>query len=202
MANKKRLAYKRKQFTMSKEQTKDAFYRETLKQVQKANNRLESLSRKYGSRTWASKKLFNRLDASTLKAVKRGRVKITKNMTMTQLSAVRNAVNMFLNSKTSTKAGIKQVKAQTKKSIKESLSLDREIDDADIEEFYDMLTTDAFKYFADLIGASTLWALIEDAREENDSESSFISRMEQYIAIGNDLDMRDKCIELYNKYVI
>ena len=202
MASKKRLAYKRKKFTSMKEQTKDAFYRETLKHVQDANARLESLSRKYGSRTWASKKLFNRLDVSTLKAIKRGRVNITKNMTMTQLTSVRNAVDMFLKSKTSTKAGIKQVKESTLKSMKATLSLDMEIDDADIEDFYDMLTEDVFKFFADKIGASTLWALIEDARESNSSQESFISMLERYIEIGNDLDIRDKAIRLYEKYVL
>lgn len=202
MASKRRQAYKRKSFSVSKENRKEQFYKETLKHVQDANARLQSLSRKYGSRTWASKKLFNRLDVTTLKAVKRGRVNITKNMTMTQLTAVRNAVDMFLKSKTSTKAGIKEVSEETKRSMKKALSIDREIDDEDIEDFYDMLSSDVFKYFADLIGASTLWALIEDAKENNDSENSFIARMESYISIGNDLDLRDKVIELYNKYVL
>ena len=201
MASKKRLAYKRKQFTMSKEQTKDAFYRETLKQVQKANNRLKSLSRKYGSRTWASKKLFNRLDASTLKAVKRGRVKITKNMTMTQLSAVRNAVNMFLNSKTSTKAGIKQTSESIKKGIQKTLAdEDRVIDDADIEEYYSMLTENSFKMFADYMGASTVWAFIDDAKESNMSENEFVETLNHYMDERFfDEEIRQNAIYLYNK---
>lgn len=201
MASKKRLAYKRKKFTVTKQETKDVFYRETLKHVQEANSRLQSLSRKYGSRTWASKKLFNRLDASTLKAVKRGRVNITKNMTMTQLTAVRNAVDQFLRSKTSTKKGIKQVSRQTKESIKRTLSLEREIDDEDVEDFWRMFEENDFMYFAEKIDPSTLWIIIEDAKENNDSPEQFVERLRQYTTV-NDLDEREKAIRLYNKYVL
>ena len=201
MASKKRLAYKRKKFVTTKQETKDAFYRETLKHVQEANSRLQSLSRKYGSRTWASKKLFNRLDVSTLKAVKRGRVNITKNMTMTQLTAVRNAVDQFLRSKTSTKKGIKQVSRQTKESIKRTLSLEREIDDEDVEDFWRMFEENDFMYFAEKIDPSTLWIIIEDAKENNDSPEQFVERLRQYTTV-NDLDERERAIRLYNKYVL
>lgn len=58
-----------------------------------------------------------------------------------------------------------------------------------------------FAYFADKIGASTLQEIIYDAIKNDDSEDDFISRLELYIEI-NDLDIREKAIRLYNKYVL
>ena len=63
-----------------------------------------------------------------------------------------------------------------------------------------MLGDDDFDYFADKIGASTLWQLIDEAIEMNDTEDSWLNRLGNYITL-NDLDIRDRAIRLYNKYV-
>ena len=70
----------------------------------------------------------------------------------------------------------------------------------DAEFYYDMLGDDDFDYFADKIGASTLWQLIDEAIEMNDTEDSWLNRLGNYITL-NDLDIRDRAIRLYNKYV-
>ena len=57
-----------------------------------------------------------------------------------------------------------------------------------------------FAYFADKIGASKLQEIIYDAIRANDSEDSFLDRLELYIEL-NDKDIREKAIRLYNKYV-
>ena len=63
-----------------------------------------------------------------------------------------------------------------------------------------MFESDDFNYFADKIGASTLWQLIDEAIEKNVSEENWISMLSSYITL-NDLDMRERAIRLYEKYI-
>ena len=70
--------------------------------VDKANRRLKGLRNAGYKGTYASKKLINRIDTKTLKAWdKKGRIKINKNLTNTQLKAVQKATDQFMKSKTS-----------------------------------------------------------------------------------------------------
>lgn len=175
--------------------------KETRKLVNKANARLDSLQRRYKSGTWASKKLANRLSQNKVDMWKNGRIRLPKNPNKTQLTAVNKAVNQFLRSKTSTKKGIQEVRRKQIESIKLRRSIeDEDFTDEDAEDFYEMFGEDDFQYFADKIGASKLQEIIYDAIREDDSEDDFLSRLELYIKL-NDLDIREKAIRLYNKYV-
>ena len=186
-----------------KKTSNERLERETRKLVSKANARLDSLQRRYKSGTYASKKLANRLDTSQLKAwSKSGKIKIRKNATKTQLLAINKATTQFLNSKTSTKKGISHFKKEQIENIKLRRSIDDEdFTEEDAEDFFDMFGDNDFDFFASKIGASTLQEIIYDAIREGDSEDDFISRLELYIEI-NDLDIREKAIRLYNKYVM
>lgn len=177
--------------------------KETRKLVSKANARLDSLQRRYKSGTYASKKLANRLNTTQLKAwSKGGKIKIKKNATKTQLTAINKAVNQFLKSSTSTKKGISMFRKSQIESIKLRRSIeDEDFTEEDAEDFFDMFGDNDFDFFASKIGPSTLQEIIYDAIRNNDSEDDFISRLELYIEI-NDLDIREKAIRLYNKYVL
>ena len=176
---------------------------ETRKLVDEANRRLKGLNNAGYRGTWASKKLINRIDTKTLKAWdKTGKIKVNKNLTSTQLKAIQKATEQFLASKTSRIKGIEETKKATINSIKETLSEENRerVTEEDAEFYYDMLGDDDFDYFADKIGASTLWQLIDEAIEMNDTEDSWLNRLGNYITL-NDLDIRDRAIRLYNKYV-
>lgn len=175
--------------------------KETRKLVNKTNARLDSLRRRYKSGTWASKKLSNRLTQNKIDMWKNGKIKLPKNPTKTQLRAVNKAASQFLASQTSTKKGINAVKRKQIENIKLRRSIeDEEFTEEDAEDFYDMFGDNDFAYFADKIGASKLQEIIYDAIRANDSEESFLDRLELYIEL-NDLDIREKAIRLYNKYV-
>ena len=177
---------------------------ETRKSVEKANKRLKGLKNAGYTGTWSSKKLINRLDNKKLDAWdKRGKIKVNKQMTNTQLKAVQKASDQFLKSKTSTPKGIKDVKSATIKSLQATLSDEQrgKVTEEDAEFYYDMFGSDDFNYFADKIGASTLWTLIDDSIEKLDSEESWLKKLSNYITL-NDLDMRERAIRLYEKYII
>lgn len=176
----------------------------TRKLVNKANARLDSLQRRYKSGTWASKKLANRLSTKKINMWFNGKIKMGKNQTKQQLLSLNKAVSQFLNSITSTKKGIKETREKTIESLRSSLSQeDKEISYEDSEKFYEMFGENSFSTLSDKIGASALQSVIEDAIEEDDTENSFIKRLELYGGLSmNDLDMRDAARNLYEKYVL
>lgn len=177
---------------------------ETRKLVEQANRRLKGLNNAGYKGTWASKKLANRIDTKVLKAwSKQGKIKINKTLTNTQLKAIQKATDQFLKSKTSTIKGIRDTELATIKSIQATLSDEKRglVTKEDAEFYYDMFGNDDFNFFADKIGASTLWMLIDEAIENNDSEDEWVNRLARYITL-EDLDLKERAIRLYNKYII
>lgn len=228
----KKFYSKKNQKSYSKKSTtqRQELYREVKKQVIEVNKRLEKLSRgydvnkavrnpktgrweriskdvkriSYKSGTWASKKLIDRLETSTLDAWANGKVKIRENMTITQLRAVQKAISQFMASKTSTLKGIQSVKESTKASLKATLS-DEDLgllSDSEVETMYNMLSDTDFSFLSDKVGASTAWSLIEDAKDNNDTEKGWINRLNRYAFEINDVDMKAKALAIYNKYIV
>lgn len=178
---------------------------ETRALVDKANRRLKGLESAGYKGTWASKKLANRLDTKVLKAMdKKGRIKVNRNLTNTQLLSIQKATKQFLTSETSKVSGIRRVKNSTLESLKATLSKDMNMSDKDIESAYEMLSDKDFDYFNkdDRIGASTMWALIEDAIEYEQKESTFIQNLLNIMDFSNDNDAINKAKRLYDKYVL
>lgn len=224
------MAKRYKKTISNKNNIKSDLYKQVQKQVRETNKRLEKLSRgydvnkavrnpktgrfervskevkrvSYDAGTWASKKLINRLETSTLDAWAKGRVIIRENMTITQLRAVQKATSQFMASKTSTLKGIQSVKESTKESLKATLSDEDlgEITDSEVETMYNMLSDNDFRFLSDKVGASTAWSLIEDAKENNDTEKGWINRLNRYAFEINDVDIRNKALEIYNKYIV
>lgn len=179
-------------------------YNELKKLSKRANQRLVRLEREFGQNTWASKKLKDRLSSDLVQAwTNKGRVKINKNMSIAQMRASIKATEQFLNSKTSTVKGIKQVTKRIKKDIKKSLSTEeQDLSDEEVESLYNLFSEDYAKDLIDKIGASELWTEILDAKEFNDNEEDFIDRIKNYLDFGNDDDMIEKLQIIYEKYVL
>lgn len=224
------MAKRYKRTSSSINSNKNQLYKQVQKQVIETNRRLEKLSRGYDVNkavrnpktgrferaskevkrvsfekgTWASKKLINRLETSTLDAWRGGKVKISKDMTITQLTALQKATSQFIASKTSTLKGIQSVKESTKASLKVTLSDEdlKEITEDEVETMYNMLSDTDFKFLYDKVGASTAWSLIEDAKENNDTENGWINRLKRYAFEINDVDMKAKALAIYNKYIM
>lgn len=178
-------------------------FNELKKLSKRANQRIVRLEREFGKDTWATKKLRDRLATEPLQAwTKTGRVKVNKSMTITQMKATIKATQQFLNSKTSTKRGIKQVRKTTIKNLAKSLGTEEEdLSNDEAETLYNMLSDDYVSDILKYIPASDFWVLIEDAKEQGDTQEDFISRISDYIDFGNDVDMRNKLIMIFEKYV-
>lgn len=178
-------------------------YNELKKLSKRANQRLVRLEREFGKDTWASKKLRNRLESEMIQAwTSSSRIKVNKSMSTTQMRAIIKATQQFLASKTSTVSGVKKVKKTTISGLARSLGTDdTKLTDEEAETLYDMLSDDYVTDLIKYIPASDFWALIEDAKEQHDTESQFINRIKDYIDYGNDKDMVMKLQAIYIKYV-
>jgi uncharacterized phage infection (PIP) family protein YhgE len=190
-----------KRIELNSEQQK--LFNELKKLSKRANQRIVRLEREFGKDTWATKKLRDKLATEPLQAwTKTGRVKVNKKMTITQMKATIKATQQFLNSKTSTKRGIKQIRETTIKQLAKSLGTDEEdLTYEEAETLYDMLSDDYVTDLLRYIPSSDFWALIEDAKEAGDNQESFVSRISDYIDFGNDVNMRSNLIMIYEKYV-
>lgn len=208
MATKRRTAIKSR-IVPTKEAKRERQYEKDFKiaqkQVQKVNQRLKSLERKFekGKGTWSVKLLRDKMDTEKIGAWKNNRLRVTKDMTRTQLIAVQKASSQFLKSKTSTKSGVNEVREQTKESLYKTLKLqDDELTMSDIDDFYILLgDADARPFLkTDIMGASALEVAISDAVSFSDSEQEFLARLETFVDIA-DGELREKAKRLYKKYV-
>lgn len=200
---KKRRRVTKKRRATTKEDVRKKKYQEVRKQSIKVNKKLKSLERRVKSGTWATRKLKNRLSIKKLKAWSgTGRVKVKSDLSITDLKMIEKALKQFLASKTSSKRGIMEARERVKESIKTTLNEEGyDLTDDEADTFYSMLEDDDFNYFADKVGASTMWAIMDDVIEYNESDSKFANRIERYVATINDLDTLEKVKSLYDKYV-
>lgn len=207
MANKRRTAYKKKKvLTKQEKQSKrqQDIYRQVQKDVQKANQRLKSLSRHYKTGTWSTKNLVNRLDSRTIKAWNNEskRIKINENMSVTQLKAVQKAVQQFMVSKTSTRKGIKEISESTKESLLKTFDIEgSKITKEDVQDIYDVMGSNEFNDISAKVGSSELIAMLMDTKDYQMSENSFISTLSSIIDFSNDIDLKEKASRLYNKFM-
>lgn len=180
--------------------------KQVQEQVNIVNKRLRRLDRKGFYNSFSSKKLFDRLDTSKFNALQKinGKVvgiKLRDDMTITDLNAVSRASRNFLASATSTPERLQRVIKKTKNSMFKTLKIkDDNLTMEDIENYYDMLGDKDFDAFNDKIGASSMWALIDEAVDNEDDLSGFLRRINNLISL-NDVDLRKKAINLFNKYV-
>ena len=174
-------------------------------QIKETNKRLRALDKKGFYNSFSSKKLFERLggkyDALDRVNGKVTGVRIRKNMNMTDLTAVQKATKQFLKSATSTPFKTKAVIRRTKESMYKTLKTkDNKLTREDIETYYEMLGNNDFDYFNEKIGASSMWALIDESIENEDNQRQFLNRINSLISL-NDEDIKKKAINLFKNYV-
>ena len=175
----------------------------SIEMVNKKLNRLDSAGL-YGS--YASKKLLRTIQKEPRVKYNRGkRAKVTvnvKNMNRIQIRYNQKVFNSFLESKTSSAFGIKDVESRTRAKLKESLSeiRDEDLTDQDVEDFYTLVEDNDFRYFADKIGDSDIYILVNEAKSRDLKKRPFYEMLKQYMTV-NTKEARDSARRLYEKFV-
>ena len=180
----------------------EKFLNELKSEINKANRRLLALEKFTGKEySWAGQKLYDELSVEKLNAwSSKNRIILNKNLSDNDLKRIKSSVEKFLNSKTSTVRNVKKRAAGIKSSFKTGIG----VSDEQAERIYQAFEEDVIKWAMRYLDASELWALIQEAKETNMSESRFESEFLKRAEIaGNiDADFRDLITELYSKEVI
>lgn len=195
-----RVKVKKRTLPSKKDRTAE-LRRKVEKEVQRANQRIKSINKKYKGTTytWSINKLKNKLD----NYVRKERVVIPKKITNTELIKIYKEVESFLNSKQSTKTGIRTVQEKAKTTIKQTFHADdSDVSDEDVDTYYKMFEDDAFNNFVYLTGItpSELMVIIDDAIRDGDTQDEFLDRLKMYTTIADE-EVRNAAIRLYEKYV-
>ena len=177
-----------------------------LRSLEMVNKKLNQLERAglYGK--YSSKKLFRSIQGqSNVKYNRNKKAKITVNISNINQSQTRyyqKVFDTFLKSHTSSPIGIRDVQSKTAEKLKQSLSelTDSDINDQDIEDFYNLVQDEDFRSIADKIGDSDVYILVNEARERNLKETGFAKLLQQYMTL-NTQEIRDSALNLYNKFV-
>lgn len=184
---------------MSKQEEKEKLLKELKKLAKRANQRLVRLEREYGKDTWASKKLRKRLEVEKLQAfTEKGRIRVSSKYNITQLNAVITATNQFLNSATSSKRGIEKIKKKTKEKFKVIFGVDDEnVNDDDVNDIYNLFEDQDFLDVIQKIPSSEFVALLQECKSNNRDKTYYINQLENFIDFGNDLDIKEKALRIY-----
>ena len=165
-----------------------------LKRLYKAN-----LQNKY-----AAKKLNKLLKVQGDFKIVKGRIKgQPAKLNISQIRYYQKVFKSFLESPVSYPLGINQARMKSRKALKETLNDiidDRVITDEDVDDFYDFVESDEYSYFAEKIGPSELYVLINEAQSKNWTEEYFINTICNYANLNSD-EARKKAKRLYEKYV-
>lgn len=181
-------------------------YKELVKRVRIANQRIRRITERYGENAWAVRNLTDKLDNKLINAISpySGEIKIRKNMNQAQLNAIRKATNDFLDkSKTSTLVGIRRAKENVLQGLRVSLSDDNiQLSDKEMQSLFRIVEDEDIKTTVDFIGASTLWRLMINAKEKNMNENDWFNLLKDYNINGNDLDIKNDLSRIFNDYIL
>lgn len=188
-------------YNLTPEQQK--LFNELKKLSKTANQRILEIERRYGERSWAVKRLAERLEVQNLQALSSsGRIRVSKGFSEVQMKAIIKATKNFLKSETSTLRGIKNTSKRLKQNIRKTVSSDEfEVSDEDIETLYNIFENDDVSWLMKYVPPSDLWILLQDAKESQDTFDDFLGRIERYIEVENDVTTILKLRRIYNKYV-
>ena len=188
-----------------KSQEMKALEKELKKLGRKANKKLLILEREFGKKNmFASKLLKSRLDTEKLKGwTKGGRVRTSiSDKNITQVKAEIKALKEFIESKTSTPEGIKEVKAKIIAGMKKSAQMlqgKKRISMRHVNTFYEMIEQKSwiFQY----IPESEFWQMVNETKAEGHSPEWWVESIGDYIHYGNDRDLMKKVLELYRDLI-
>lgn len=135
--------------------------------------------------------------------LKLGRVRLNKSMSEIQMQAVIKATNNFLNnSKTSTVKGIKSIKKKIIEEIQKRYGSEtNDISYSEAEALANFFEDLEVNKITNYIPGSDVIAVIEEAREQNNSYEKFYSQMNSIIKYNKGSNIENLLRKIYMKYI-
>lgn len=175
-----------------------------IKDVRRANQRIQRLQGRYGESSWAINQLYERIDNKNVDGISSltGNIKISRNMSDIQLRAIQKATKIFLESQTSTLRGVKKAVNNMQDALKKNYSdIDRPLSNKDAEKLYNIVENKDIRSTVEQIGASETWTRTLRAKEQNLSKDKFIDLFRNTKVDINDVDIQADLERIYNMYM-
>lgn len=179
-------------------------YQKLIRDVHKANQRIQRLTERYGERSWATIPLYEKLeDKKVLALTEYGNVRINRKMSDIKLKYVQKVVQDFIASDTSTVRGAKSAIKKTKLSLKERFS-DAEnlkyMTDEEVGRLYQIVENKDWRYMTEVFDPSETWARLQRAKEKNLKYDEFTELFKKDADI-KDIEIKTYLKEIYDMYM-
>ena len=185
---------------MTNEENK--LYAELKKLSDRANKRISSIERIYGKNSWGVKYLRDNLSTSRINALtKSGRISVKRSFTESELQAVINATNRFLNSSIGSVSGIKKAEKKAIETIQRRFAFSSDFSTQDAESLYNLFKDSEVNSITNYIKGSDVLPIIEQARESKMSYSDFYDLISGYAEYNKGSVEGNLLRKLYIKYV-
>lgn len=174
---------------------KEKLHKQVVKNVKKVNAMLQMLRGQIDKNHpgWAATRMLNYLSADIINAVTdKGYIKYNKNLSVGQMNAILKATNSFLNAKTSTVQGVKEARQK----IIDEYRLSQDLSYQQAESLYSFFESDDYK-LSDDVKYEVQKIAITVAKQGGDDEY-YIERVKDYIDFGNDEDMKNQLVDIFN----
>lgn len=179
-------------------------YEKLLKDVRKANQRIQKIQGRYGESSWAVNQLYEKIDNNNINGISTltGNIRISRNMSDIQLRAIQKATKIFLDSQTSTLRGVRKAVNNMQEALKKNYSdINKPLSDKDAEKLYNIIENRDIRNTVEQIGASETWTRTLRAKEQNLSKDKFIDLFRNTNIDINDLDIKADLERIYQMYM-
>lgn len=175
--------------------------------TEKVAKRIRKLKASGNFGRYASKKIQSLFKSENIK-IKRNKIKLDwKKLKPIQVKKYYKVFTDFLKAKTSTVSGIEENRLETREKLADTLSglADERVSDEDIDDFYEMVKDDDFRYIADKIGDSDFYVLLNETKKEvkeNGGNANEIlkEKLEEFMVVTNSSDAYNKVKNMYDKW--
>lgn len=205
---KKYWTYKGKKLPVKKykpqtEKTNDQLFKELVRKVGQANKRLREIRREFGTLGWAGSKLKEKTEFNLVNTWRGSKgIKVSKSLSEQQMLATLNEINKFLKSKTSTVKGIKQTLEKQQETLRNTFKqFNINITLEESQTLYKFFDDKDYSIVYQYIEPSTLYAVVEDAKENGDNERIFLQRAQSYGLDTSDPLIYETLEKIYYRWV-
>lgn len=182
----------------------DSEYKDLLRDVHKANQRIQKLTNKYGERSWATIPLYEKLEDSKILALTRyGNIKVNRSMSDVKLKYIQKATKEFLNSKTSTIRGAEKAIKETKQSLKAQFSDAENLEimtDEEVGKLYQIVENKDWRDMTEMFDPSETWARMQRAKAKDLKFNEFADLFKRDADI-KDIEIKTYLKEIYDMYM-
>ena len=152
--------------------------------------------------------LFDYLSSKVInvRKTKRGTIKISSisDKSITQLTGINKALDQFIKNKTSTVEGMKSLYEERRNELYNFIE-DKEFVNSlgyeDIKTIYSVFQSNEYERTSRSFDSKSFFTLYTQAIDEGWNKEKFIKESEYYMDHGNDDDLKDDLIKIYNEYI-